>query len=63
MLGDERDVAHAGIACHHALALRTRRIVQDTAANNVVRNAQNSGKALNDIMVVSHVGISQNGER
>ena len=63
MLGDEGDVAHAGVACHHALALRAARCVGDALAHDTGRNAQHRGQTGDRIVVVGNVGLGEHCER
>ena len=63
MLGDEGDVAHAGVACHHALALRAARRVGDALAHDAGRNAQHRGQTGDHIVVIGNVGLGEHRER
>ena len=61
MLGDEGDVAQADIARHNALALRARRGRLDALAHDCLGNAEDGRKPGNNVVVVDHVRIGEDG--
>ena len=63
MLGDEGDVAHAGVACHHALALRAARRIGDALAHDAGRYAQHRGQTGDHVMVVGDVRLGEHRQR
>ena len=61
VLGDEGNVAQADIARHDALALRARRGRLDALAHDCLGNAEDGRKPGDDVVVVDHVRIGEDG--